>query len=100
MDDNQKLAALKLRLPDAPENVMLLVSLLEEAAAQIKAMTGREEVPPALSFAQIKLATIAYNRMGVEGQNSHSEGGVSAGLDSYPEALQREINAFRVAKTR
>lgn len=99
MTDADKLAALKLRLPDAT-NDALLQSLIAEAGAAILAMTNRLTIPDQLDFTQVKLAAIAYNRMGVEGENSHSEGGVSVGIDSLPDNIRREINPFRIAKTR
>jgi len=49
---------------------------------------------------QIKLAAIAYNRMGIEGEISHSEGGISIGLESMPDNIKREIAPYRLAKTR
>ncbi|MGI6691164.1 MAG: hypothetical protein GX916_10080 [Clostridiales bacterium] len=96
----EKLVALKLRLPDATNQDELLQSLLDEAEAAILAMTNRTEMPAALDYTQIKLAAIAYNRMGVEGQSSHSEGGISVGIDSMPEHIRREISPYRLARTR
>lgn len=95
----EKLNALKLRLPDC-DNDELLQSLLDEAGAAILSLTGRAELPEQLAFTQVKMAVIAFNRMGIEGQNSHSEGSVSVGVDSYPAAIKSEISAFRLAKTR
>lgn len=94
-----KLKALKLRLPDATNKDELLQSLLDEAGAAILAMTNRTEIPAALDYTQIKLAAIAYNRMGVEGESSHSEGGVSVSIDSMPENIRREIAPFRLVRT-
>ena len=95
----EKLMALKLRLPDAT-NDALLQSLLYEAGAAILTMTNRDTLPDALAFAQIKLAAIAYNRMGVEGEASHSEGGVSVSIDALPDNIRREIAPWRLARTK
>jgi hypothetical protein len=95
----QKLAALKLRLPDVTNQDELLQSLLDEAEAAILAMTNRTEIPAALNYTQIKLAAIAYNRMGVEGEGSHSEGGVSVSIDAMPDNIRREIAPFRLVRT-
>lgn len=99
MQNAEKLAALKLRLPDA-NNDELLQSLLAEAGAAILNYTGRDEIPKGLNYVQIKLAAIAYNRMGIEGEISHSEGGISIGLESMPDNIKREIAPYRLAKTR
>lgn len=99
MTNGEKLAALKLRLPDAT-NDALLSSLLDEAGAAILSMTNRNSLPDALAYTQIKLAAIAYNRMGAEGEASHSEGGVSISVDTMPENIRREITPYRRAVTR
>lgn len=100
MTDAEKLVILKLRLPDATGKDALLQSLIQEAGAAILNQTNRETIPAQLEYTQVKLAAIAYNRMGIEGENSHSEGGISVSVDSVPEDIKREINPYRVAKTR
>jgi len=97
MTDQDKKDAVKLRLPAAPDQ--LISSLLDEAKAQIMSITGREELPPQLDYTQIKLAVIAYNRLGIEGQSSYSEGGVSLSIDSIPDAIRAEITPYRLART-
>ena len=91
------LEKLKRRIPDAG-NDALLTALLDAAEAAILAYTGRETLPEALQGAQLSLAAILYNRMGMEGESSHSEGGVSRGADSLPELLKRQLNPWRLAK--
>ncbi len=47
----------------------------------------------------VALAVIAYTRRGMEGQISHSEGGVSVSItDALPKDLQTRINRLRTAK--
>lgn len=92
------LAKLKRRLPDAVDDA-LLNDLLAEAGAFICAYTHRDEVPAALEDAQVKIAAIAFNRMGMEGESAHSEGGVSRTAESLPEDLKRWLNSWRLAKT-
>ena len=91
------LEKLKRRIPDA-DDAALLNDLLDAAAAAICAYTGRDEVPAALEGAQLELAAVSYNRMGMEGERSHSEGGVSRSAEDLPEALRRQLNPFRLAK--
>ena len=92
------LAKLKRRLPDAADDA-LLTDLLSEAGAFIRAYTRRCEVPEDLEDAQIRIAAILFNRMGMEGENAHSEGGVSRTAEMLPEDVKKWLNAWRVAKT-
>ena len=92
------LARLKRRLPDAADET-LLSDLLDEAGAFLRAYTFRREVPEALEPAQIQVAAILYNRLGMEGESSHGEGGVTRTAALLPEDLKRWLNGWRVART-
>ncbi|MBR1585048.1 MAG: phage head-tail connector protein [Clostridia bacterium] len=100
MTQHELLASLRLRLPDA-KNIpdSLLHSLLKDAAALICALTWRSQVPAELENAQLRLAVIFFNRMGMEGENQHVEGDVRRSADDLPEALRREIFSYRLART-
>lgn len=91
------LEKLKRRIPDAADDA-LLSDLLDAAEKQILAYTGRAALPAALQAAQLELAAALYNRMGMEGESAHSEGGVSRAAESLPESLRRQLNPFRLAK--
>lgn len=91
------LEKLKRRLPEA-ENEALLKDLLEDAGGMICAYTRRTAVPEPLEAAQLELAVILFNRMGMEGENSHNEGSVHRSVDSLPEHLRRQLNPWRLAK--
>ena len=57
MTQQELLADLRLRLPDAADAAdELLLSLLKDAAALICALTWRAQVPPELENAQLRLA--------------------------------------------
>lgn len=100
MERQDMLASLRVHLPEAGEGeTPLLLSLLEDAGALICALTWRESVPAALENAQVRLAVILFNRMGMEGEREHSEGDVKRAADDLPEGLRREIFAFRKATT-
>lgn len=100
MQQEAMIASLRLRLPDAQQATdALLSSLLQDAAALICALTWRNEVPPELENAQLRLAVIFFNRMGMEGESEHAEGDVKRAAQDLPEALRREIFSFRLAKT-
>lgn len=92
------LAKLKRRIPDAKDDA-LLEDLLEDAECMILAYTGRDLLPELLEGAQLEIAAMLFNRMGMEGENSHSEGSVSRSADSLPEYLRRQLNPWRLART-
>lgn len=100
MTQQELLSALRLRLPDASSAPdALLLSLLEDAAALICALTWRPQVPEGLQQAQLRLAVIFFNRMGMEGEREHAEGDVRRAANDLPEALRREIFSYRLART-
>jgi len=76
----------------------LLQDMLDDAEQFILAYTGLQEIPAELLRAQIRIAASLYNEIGLEGQSTHSEGGVSMTADRLPPALQQELNRYRVAK--
>ena len=88
---------LKRRVPDARDDA-LLSDLLSDAENMILAYTGRDSVPLVLQGAQIEIAAMLFNRMGMEGESSHSEGSVSRSADSLPEYIIRQLNPFRLAR--
>lgn len=92
------LAKLKRRVPDAA-NDALLCDLLAEAGAFLRSYTGRDALPDDLNDAQVRIAAILYNRMGMEGESQHGEGGVSRTAEALPEDLRRWLNAWRRART-
>jgi len=91
------LARLKRRIPDAQSDA-LLTDLLEDAGRMILAYTGRTELPPLLEGAQIEIAAMLYNRMGMEGESAHGEGGVTRTAEALPEDVRRWLNGWRLAK--
>lgn len=98
MSEQEMLSQLRLRLPDGSDATdELLLSFLQDAASLIRALTWREEVPPALFPAQIRLAVIFYNRMGMEGEREHTEGDIRRAGDDLPDGLRKEIYAYRRA---
>lgn len=97
---DELLSQLRLRLPEAAEEENPLLSgLLQDAGALIRALTWREEIPSQLQGAQVRLAVIFYNRMGMEGETEHAEGDVRRTAADLPDGLRREILAYRLAKT-
>lgn len=100
MTQQELLADLRLRLPDAADaSDALLATLLEDASALIRALTWRDQVPEGLENAQVRLAVIFFNRMGMEGEREHAEGDVRRAAEDLPENLRREIFSYRLART-
>ena len=91
------LERLKKRLPDAADDA-LLESILADAGGMICAYTLRGEVLPVLEGAQIEIACMIYNRMGMEGESAHAEGSLHRSADSLPEYIRRQLNPWRLAK--
>ena len=102
MTDANQLAKLKrmLMITDTSKDD-LLYDLLDDAQTSID-MQCRPPVNNAETAEQksiaVSLAVIAYNRMGMEGQTGHGEGGVSVSVtNGVPADLQQRINRFRTA---
>ena len=100
MTSQDLLSQLRLRLPDVSDAADdLLLSLLRDAAALICALTWRAQVPDELQNAQLRLAVIFFNRMGMEGESEHTEGDIRRSAQDLPENLRREIFSYRLART-
>lgn len=91
-----QLEKLKLKLGDSSVNEGLLNLYLEDAKDEILTLTHLSEVPSKLLSTQVDLAIFYYNKQGIEGQTSHSEGGVSRTYEKdIPKRLKKKILAFR-----
>ncbi len=90
------LERIKARIKDA--NEMDLITCLDSARAHLLECTYREEMIPGMESLQVDLAVVLYNRMGIEGEQSHSEGGVSRsmGADDIPQSIRDGIARFRL----
>lgn len=79
-----QLERLKILIPDE-ENEQLLKELLNQAEDAIK---QKRRTPPELPMEsrfetlQIEIATFLYNKLGAEGEASHSENGVSRSYEN------------------
>ena len=91
------LEKLKRRIPDAKDEE-LLAELIEAAGQAICAYTGRAAVPAALEAAQLEIAAMLFNRMGMEGESAHDEGSLRRSAESLPEFLRRQINPYRLGR--
>lgn len=91
------LERLKRRIPDAADEA-LLSDLIADAGDMICAYTQRASVPEKLYGAQVEIAAMLFNRMGMEGESGHGEGSVSRSVESLPEFIRRQLNPWRIAK--
>lgn len=88
------------RIPDAGAGDRAILSdILEDAGRTICAYTLRDAVPESLEAAQIQLAVVMFNRMGMEGETIHDEGGVSRRAESMPEDILRQLRPWRRVRT-
>ena len=76
----------------------LLSSLLQMAEGEILSMTNRSKMTNKLKPAVRKWALIAYNRMGMEGETSRSEGGISSAFVEIPKEIQDVIKRNRLGR--
>ena len=56
-------------------------------------------MPAGLEDAQVRVAAILFNRMGMEGERVHGEGGVNRTAEMLPDDLVRWLNGWRLART-
>ena len=86
-----KLLILKLRLDiEGAEKDPLLLTLLDSAKNYILSYTGRKEEKwiPIFDDIQVKIASIDYNKLGIENLSSQTEGSISNGyIDDYPKDI-------------
>lgn len=68
---------------------------LSMAESAVLDYIGREEVPKGAESIVLKLAVIYYNRLGNEGENSRSEGGISQSFcTDIPADILRQLNNY------
>lgn len=94
MDQLSKLK-LKLGITDNSQDDLLNL-YLEDAKDTILELTHLDKLPESLLSTQIELAIVLYNKAGIEGQTSHSEGGISRSFEEgIPESIMKKIRANR-----
>lgn len=75
-----------------------LLLLLEDTKTDLLTWTNRSTLPAALESIQRQITIIRYNKQGIEGQSSHSEGSVSRSFEDLPVSMQATINQLRLLK--
>lgn len=72
--------------------------LLQVAEEKLLALTNRTKMVPGLNAARRDWAIIAYNRLGMEGESSRSQGGISSAFIEVPEEIRSTIKLFRIGR--
>lgn len=87
---------LLLLLGEPPEpDVDTARECLSLAQAAVLDYIGREQLPKNAESIVIKLAVIYYNRLGNEGENSRTEGGISQSFcTDVPEDIKRQLRNY------
>lgn len=72
--------------------------LLDQAKEFILTETNRTLLPSRLVSEQVNIALVSYNRLGMEGEASRSEGGISISINDIPEHTKNAISLCRLAR--
>ena len=74
------------------EDVETIETVLSMAERKVLDYIGRDKLPKGADSIVIQLAVIYYNRLGNEGENSRSEGGISQSFSNdIPMDIQRQL---------
>lgn len=93
-----RLSRLRTLLRDEQVDATLLCELLGQAQQLILNYTGQSALPEALVPAQLQLAVIAYNRLGMEGENWRHEGGLTIRIEDLPCTLLCQMRPYRMLR--
>ena len=85
---------IKLGISDNSQDDLLNL-YLDDAKETILGLTNLSSIPDKLLSTQVELALIYYNKQGIEGQTSHSEGGISRNFEDMPKSMLKKIKASR-----
>lgn len=93
----EQLEKLKLKLDVKDESQDDLLNLyLDDAKETILELTHLSDLTTGLLSSQVALAIVMYNKEGIEGQESHSEGGISRSFEKgIPDDIVKKIRASR-----
>lgn len=87
-----------MKITTESDNEDLLNLLLDDAEESLLAYTNRTTLPSELTVCKRRWALIAFNRRGMEGETSRSEGGISASFAEIPAELAGIVNRYRLAR--
>jgi len=87
----------RLKISDSTQDE-LLTDLLADANALMLAYMNRTELPAALCGTQCHLACILFNRLGMEGEKSRSEGSITMTVDTLPAEITCQLTPYRLCR--
>lgn len=90
------LSILKKLTGESDEELLSLLLLMAEE--KLLELTNRTKMIPKLTAAKRNWAVIAYNRLGMEGESSRSQGGISSAFIEIPKEIEEAIRANRIAR--
>ncbi len=76
----------------------LLSILLQMAEEKVLALTNRSKMIYPLRPSVRDCANVAYNRLGMEGETSRSEGGISSAFAEIPKDIEQAIKRYRLGR--
>ncbi len=76
----------------------LLSLLLQMSEEKILVMTNRSKIIYPLKPAVREWVIIAYNRLGMEGESSRSEAGISSSFIEIPKDIDAAIKQYRIVR--
>lgn len=86
------------RMAAPPEEAQVLAAV-EDAHAACLGYLCRKELPEECELAVVRCAVAFCNRLGIEGESSHSEGGISMSVDPIPLDVIQMLKPYRLAAT-
>lgn len=76
----------------------LLNMLIEDVTEDLLSWINRNTLPDTLESVLRQIVVIRYNKMGIEGETSHSEGGISRTFEDLSPSLKSIIANHRVIR--
>lgn len=99
MDDEKLKNAIKRLTDELGIDETKAKNLIEDAVIMVLDYTSRDVMVDAMWLYARQIAIIAYNKQGVEGEISRSEGGVSQSfIEDIPLNIKHSLNRYRVGK--
>lgn len=92
------LPRLRIRIRDEVDDDVLL-ELLSDAESLVLGYLNRDTIPEACESAVLRTAVALYNRMGMEGESNHHEGGVVIIAEAMPGDVAKMLAPYRLART-
>lgn len=87
-----------LKIITGEKDEQLLSLLLQEAEEKILSLTNRSKMIYPLKPATREWAAVAYNRLGMQGETSRNEAGISSSFAEIPKEIEQAIKKYRLGR--